>query len=429
LILIVAFMLLAPLAWHGYAGVEPNYDLVSELSPERPSAQGTAMMRRHFPAGDTGPLTIVACHPRADFRSQEDRANDDQVMIHDLAQYLGTLDYVRRIHSWAEPLGQHARNTTAHQTLAEPRFVAQTGRLAGHVTKMQLILDSDPFSPQSEAHLADLRSRLTQISRGESPTGAAEAPRLGRPLADVWQGAQFEFVGTTASTADLKAVTTRDQSRIKILCALAVLGVMLALLGHTVICVFLLVSVMFSFLVTMGTTELVFRAVYGAEFPGLDWKVPLFLFVIMVSVGADYSIYLVTRVLEEQRRLGPLAGLRQAIVRTGGIISSCGLITAGTFVAMMSGTLRGMLELGFALSLGILLDTFVVRPVLVPAFLALISRRQVAHTRPAVDTTKLLARYDEAAVAASRPVVASPAADTVRASASSMVVPERTAKV
>jgi RND superfamily putative drug exporter len=379
LILIVGFVLLSPLAWHGY-GTEPNYDLLSELSPDRPSTQGTAMMRRHFPAGDTGPVTLVARQPRADFRLRDDRSNDDQVMIHDLAQYLSGLEGVRRVHSWAAPLGDPTRSTPVQRALAEPRFVAQTGPLAGQVTRLQIILDSDPFSPLSAARLADLRSRLALLSRGETPAGAAEAPRVGRPLADAWQGAQFEFVGTTASTADLKAVTSRDQTRIQILSALAVLAVMFVLLGHTVICTFLMVSVVFSFLATLGATELVFRAVYGPEFVGVDWKVPLFLFVILVSVGADYSIYLVARVFEEQRRLGPLAGLRQAVVRTGGIISSCGLITAGTFVAMMSGTLRGMLELGFALSLGILLDTFVVRPVLAPAFLAIVSRRQAART-------------------------------------------------
>jgi RND superfamily putative drug exporter len=251
LILIVGFLLLSPLAWHGYAEVEPNYDLLSELSLDRPSAQGTTMMRRHFPAGDTGPVTLVARHPRADFRSYDDRSSEDQVMIHDLAQYLGTLDYVRRVHSWAAPFGDQARSTPVHRALAEPRFISQTGRLAGRVTKLQIILDSDPFSPQSAAHLADLRARLALVARGESPAGAAEAPRLGRPLANAWQGAQFEFVGTTASTADLKAVTTRDQRRIEILSALAVLAVMLMLLGHTVICTFLMVSVVFSYLVIL----------------------------------------------------------------------------------------------------------------------------------------------------------------------------------
>src|SRR5439155_1326223 len=110
-------------------------------------------------------------------------------------------------------------------------------------------------------------------------------------------------------------------------------------------------------LTTLGVTLLVFGAAAGPGFPGPDWKVPFFLFTILVAVGEDYNIFLVTRVREEQRGHGPAAGVTEALARTGGVITSCGLIMAGTFASLFAGSLPEMWQMGFALAFGVLLDT------------------------------------------------------------------------
>ena len=168
-------------------------------------------------------------------------------------------------------------------------------------------------------------------------------------------------------------MTLADQRRMYVLVTLGVYGILVALLRRPGICLYLIVTVLIGYLATLGLTDLLFRFLNppGVVYEGLDWKVSFFLFVILVAVGEDYNIFLMSRVIEEERHHGPIEGTRRAVAHTGGIISSCGVIMAGTFLALMFGSLNTLKQLGFALGFGVLLDTFIVRPILVPAFVVL----------------------------------------------------------
>jgi putative drug exporter of the RND superfamily len=413
LILTASIFVLLPLAYHGaihgknmtYDFLQPwpqaqalakkwgtsgviTYDFLRQLPVDRPSRQGAELMARHFPVGESGPIQVVAFDPDGRFDTKEGREQirdltallyrDDVVSVRSITDPLGDFPPGKRIgmtniKSWVKLV------TSAHPRTQE-LFVATSGELAGKVTRFDVLLAHDPFSPQASETLERIEAYLkTFRDEPDSP----------------WQNATFAYAGTIAGIRDLKLITQSDNIRIQILVVLAVLAVLLAILKRPLICCYLILTVLFSYFVTLGATELFFAWLDGPEFRGLDWKVPLFLFVILVAIGQDYNVYLTTRVFEEQERLGPVAGLRQAVVKTGGIITSCGVIMAGTFSAMTSGewgrfvpawlpgvqqlfggnnALPAIVQLGFALTLGVMLDTFVVRPILVPAFLALLCR-------------------------------------------------------
>ena len=184
-----------------------------------------------------------------------------------------------------------------------------------------------------------------------------------------------------------------------VLVTLGVYVILVLLLRRPGICLYLIATVVLGYLASLGVTELVFKALHHGPEPwvGLDWKVGFFLFVILVAVGEDYNIFLMARVIEEERKHGVIEGTRLAVAHTGGIISSCGLIMAGTFGSMLTGSLTTLRELGFALGLGVLLDTFLVRPILVPAFVVLVDRfaarrRAVAELPEPEATTSSFAR-------------------------------------
>jgi RND superfamily putative drug exporter len=365
LILVTSVVLLSPLAYAGKS-TQISYDLLADLEPTRPSVLGTAMVREHFPPGELGPVIILARRPGAQFDTKAGLQE-----IAELTKFLyGAADVdgvsgVEEVRSIAEPLGDPPGPASVKKIAIRKNpkvrgtFLSQVPEHVGEVTRLDVTLRNDPFSPQSAQALQQIDSKLSTLAKDrDSP----------------WFGAEFDFSGVTAGTRDLKAVVEADEVLIQRLVVISVLGILIVVLRRPLICLYLILSVLFSYYVTIGATQLVF-AWYFQPFHGLDWKVPIFLFVILIAVGEDYNIYLATRIFEEQKRHGLLGGLRRAVVKTGGIITSCGVIMAGTFVSMMSGSLRGMLELGFALTLGVVLDTLVVRPILVPAFLALLYRR------------------------------------------------------
>jgi len=366
-----------------------TYDLTEELSNNSPSRRGQILIANFFEIVDSSPVTILVTREEP-FESNESL----RVACQELATRL-YLDGVSSVRSLTDPLGDYPpgkrmglfdqdawrRRVLQGHRLTKERYVSSVNKHVQRVAKFDVILSDNPFSLEAAATLNRLREELQQeVARRDSP----------------WSGAVLTSSGTTAGISDLRQVTQADQRRIQILVTLGVWGVLVLVLRKVVLSTYLIATVLLSYFATLGITYGLFSTLYAPDYSGLDWKLPLFLFVILVAVGQDYNVYLVTRIFEEQARGELQAGVRRALVLTGGIITSCGLVMAGTFIAMtspailhgLSGVLpagwlvtdapvlRGITELGFALAFGVLLDTLVVRSILVPAFVVLWQKRR-----------------------------------------------------
>ncbi|MFI6284204.1 MMPL family transporter [Streptomyces sp. NPDC051018] len=206
---------------------------------------------------------------------------------------------------------------------------------------------------------------LGELRDSPSGTAAMRAVERARDAVHRIDGADAQVGGNTAITLDTREAAARD-SRLIIPMVLVVVFLILALLLRAIVAPLLLMAtVVLSFAAAMGVSSLVFDHVF--DFAGADANFPLLTFVFLVALGIDYNIFLVTRVREVTLSHGTRRGALIGLSTTGGVITSAGLVLAGTFAAMASLPLVFAAELGFAVAFGVLLDTMVVRSVLVTA--------------------------------------------------------------
>jgi RND superfamily putative drug exporter len=279
-----------------------------------------------------------------------------------------------------DPVGRNALNRlliTPENIREHPELRASLANYIspdGHYARIDLVQADRLFSPEALDQVVTLRRQIREWlaeikdEKGRHP-GAA-------------------ITGANAQAADTRAVTRSDQVLSWILVPSGVFLILLITLRDPLACLNLVMTMVLTYLFALGVTHLVFVNLLGAE--GLDWKVPYFLFVLLVAVGVDYNVFLMTRLQEEAAALGLRAGIIRAVAQTGGLISSAAAITASSFAALLFSPLSSLRQLGLALVVGITVDAVLVRPVLVPCGQWLVNRRRDRRrAEPAVSAPSL----------------------------------------
>jgi RND superfamily putative drug exporter len=302
----------------GNLGGRENLDFTQAFRDDPDSVQGVDQIRASFPPGRVAPLELVM----------------SQDVSGDVLPLLANLPEI----------------DTANWGAASEPAPGKEPLVTG-----ELVLALDPFSQEAADYVPrlreeiDLRMARAQEQRGRPPDSGVAV--LG---------------GLAAETHDTAEAVQRDTRLIVPLALVLITVVLVVLLRAVVAPLYLVATVVLSFLFALGVGSLVFT--HLMDQPGSDPSLTIFAFIFLVGLGVDYNVFLMTRIQEERRgglatRPAVLAGL----ARTGGVITSAGLILAGTFSSLMALTFEALFQFGFVIAVGLLVDTLLVRALLVPS--------------------------------------------------------------
>ncbi len=376
-----------------------SFDLINDLPPEADARQGFTTLERHFPGGTISPVYVVV---RDDRPILDDRRTD---AIDDLTDALRAVPGIAEVRSLTQPAGQPLTPENL-DALVGSADLSSLGLEPGDPTTQQLLTDLQRpeglrltasllrSAPGLQERLAPLigqdgRSTRLIIALDGNPyeNGALDVfERIDDETAAALQGteladASISVGGPTAFYADMRTIGERDFKVLFVVLIIAIFVVLALLLRSVVAPLYLLATVVLSYAATMGIAVIVFQGILGD--PGITFWLAPFLFVVLVALGADYNIFIMSRIREEADAGHTVAEATQrGLVLTGRIITSAGLILAGTFAALMLAPLPNLRQIGFGVTVGILIDTFIVRSLLVPSATLLLHRWPFWPSKP-----------------------------------------------
>jgi putative drug exporter of the RND superfamily len=249
------------------------------------------------------------------------------------------------------------------QVIVAASSAAQAGATARTVPG---VAETQPPELSTDGRLAEIGVVLDDQKDSQAAGATVDRLRAALPETAV-------VGGSTATWLDRDRAQSHDRRVVIPLVLAVVLAVLMLLLRALVAPLLLIATVVLSYLAAFGGSWLLFQHVFG--FPAVEAQIALMAFLFLVALGVDYNIFLVSQIREEVLRVGHADGVRRGLAATGGVISAAGLVLAATFGALMVLPLTMMVEMGAMVAFGVLLDTFLVRSVVVPALALDVGRR------------------------------------------------------
>ena len=316
-----------------------SFNLIKSFPADMNSRIGYEWLEKYYAKGELAPTTVVLTSSK----------KIEVQKLEDLKAELEKQEGVEKV----------TTNLQALQNPAQP-MVRQDGEILskdGKAARLQFIFQDNPYDQRSIDQLRKLRSQAKKIlaESGLSPNQD-----------------QLHFVGETAKQVDIQELNDRDTRNVILFVTLLIV-LLLGIQTRSILApIYMIFTIVLSYGAAMGLSTLAFHQLL--DLPAMSYRIPLYTFVFLVALGVDYSIMLVSRIKEENKQYALKKAIERGVSLTGGVISSAGVILAATFGVLMTQPLQELFLFGFTVALGILLDTFLVRALLVPSFIALLGK-------------------------------------------------------
>ncbi len=291
--------------------IDYTYGVLDSFPDDMPSREGFALIAEHYPPGEIAPVDMIV---EAD----------------------GGMDEMQSVLAGMENVAE----------VSDPTFSENNGNFVHY----SITLSIDPYSSEAVAMIPDLKEGAVDVLEEAGVENAGDR---------VWIG------GETANLFDTEQITSRDQNIIIPVILIIIAILLLVYLRSIVAMTYLLLTVVLSFFSALGLGWLFIH--YGMDEPAMQGLIPLYAFVFLVALGGDYNIFMISSIWRNRKRMPLKQAIAEGVGETSSVITSAGLILAGTFSVLAVMPMQVLVQFGVVTAIGVLLDTFIVRPLLVPA--------------------------------------------------------------
>lgn len=309
--------------------IEYSFNLIKSFPDDIQSRQGYEILEKNFSQGELAPTTVIV------ESSKELNGEKLQALREELLAVEG-VEMVNPDFSSKDPMQEMRLDSS----FSEDHKAA----------KLEIVFSGNPYDQQTFDTLNEIRNKQ------------------GRLIDEAGlEGAKLYFAGETAKQAEIREVNDRDTMVVVVLTTVVIM-LLLALQTKSLIApIYMMATIILSYFTALGAGSFIFDQFFG--YSEISYRIPLYTFIFLVALGVDYNIMLISRIKEEARKHPIKEAISLGLAHTGGVISSAGLILAATFAVLITQPIMELFMFGFTVAIGVLIDTFLIRTILVPAIM------------------------------------------------------------